>query len=62
MIRKLMTLIKNYDKIMKIVDESEKKEVKVTQVAPKSKGKAYSTFNMPKDQLEYIIKKEKGEL
>lgn len=60
MIKKLMNLIKNYDTIMKIVEEH--KEIKVEQVVPKEKGKAYSTFNIPKDQLEYIIKKEKGEI
>ena len=60
MIKKLITLVKNYDTIMKIVEEH--KEIKVEQVAPKKKGKPYSTFNMPKDQLEYIIKKEKGEI
>lgn len=62
MIKKLMQLIKNYDTIMKIVEEYDKHEVKVTQVEPKNKGKAYSTFNIPKDQLDYIIKKEKGEI
>lgn len=60
MIKKLMQLVKNYDTIMKIVEEH--KEIKVEKVAPKEKGKAYSTFNIPKDQLEYIIKKEKGEI
>lgn len=62
MIKKLMQLVKNYDTIMKIVEEHDKHEVKVTQVEPKKKGKAYSTFNIPKDQLDYIIKKEKGEI
>ena len=57
MIRKLMTLIKNYDKIMAMIDE--KDTIKVTKVD--TKEKRYSTFNMPKDQLDYIQKKEKGE-
>lgn len=57
MIRKLMTLIKNYDKIMSMIGE--KDTIKVTKVD--TKEKRYSTFNMPKDQLEYIQKKEKGE-
>lgn len=56
MIRKLMTLIKNYDKIMAMIDEKE--SVKVTKV---DTSKMYSTFNTPKEQVEYIEKKMKGE-
>lgn len=53
MIKKLIGLIKNYDKIMKIVEE-DKKFVKKSR-------KRYSAFNTPLSQLEYIDKIKKGE-
>lgn len=63
MIRKLVKLIKNYDKIMEMIDNYDKDTVKVTQIEPKkSKGKAYSMFNVPREQMDYIVKKQKGEI
>lgn len=53
MIKKLIGLIKNYDKIMKIVEEDKK--------GAKNSGKRYSAFNTPLSQLELIEKRKKGE-
>jgi len=61
MIKKLVKLIKNYDKIMKMVEEYDKNTIKVTKVETK-KSKSYSMFNVPKEQLDYIEKKQKGEI
>lgn len=49
MIKKLFILIKNYDKIMALIDEK-----------PKNTDKKYSTLNVPKNQLEIIEKMKKG--
>lgn len=53
MIRKLMNLIKNYDKIMLLIEKSNVDEPK--------KKKFYSTFNTPQSQLDYIEQHMKGE-
>lgn len=55
MIRKLMKLIQNYDKIMEVIENNKN----ITE-EPKKK-KSYSTFNTPVDQVEYIAEKVKGE-
>jgi hypothetical protein len=60
MIKDLMDLIKNHDKIIAMLNEYNKVETKVEKKV-ENKPKAYSTFNTPKDQLEYIAKIEKGE-
>lgn len=62
MIKKLVKLIKNYDKIMEMIDNYDKDTVKVTKIETKSDKKAYSMFNVPREQKEYIVKKQKGEL
>lgn len=63
MIRKLVKLIKNYDKIMMVIEEYEKSSVKVKKVEPKKTNKkSYSLVNTPIDQKEYIDKIMKGEL
>lgn len=51
--KKLMILIDNYDKIIEMLDSS--KETK------KTSKKAYSLFNTPKEQKDYINQKMKGE-
>jgi hypothetical protein len=56
MIKKLMNLIKNYDKIMEVIDNYDKAIIKNTNTTKK-----YSMFNTPKDQIEYILEKSKGE-
>lgn len=57
MIKKLVNLVKNYDTIMKMVDEYDKKvPTKTTK-----KNKAYSMFNVPQSQKDYIMKKIGGE-
>ena len=57
MIKKLVNLVKNYDTIMKMVDEYDKKVPTKTA----KKNKAYSMFNVPQSQKEYIMKKIGGE-
>lgn len=53
-IKKLMILINNCDKIMEMLDSSENNS--------KNKSpKAYSLFNTPREQRDYINKKMKGE-
>lgn len=53
MIRKLIGLIKNYDKIMKVIEDNKK--------VVKKSGKRYSAFNTPQSQLDYIDKLRKGD-
>lgn len=60
MIRNLMDLIKNHDKIIAMLNEYNKVDNKVEKKT-ENKSKSYSTFNTPKDQLKYIEKIEKGE-
>lgn len=60
MIRKLVKLIQNYDKIMLVIENSEK-PISVTKIEPAKKSKSYSLFNTPLDQREYIAEKQKGE-
>lgn len=56
MIRKLMKLIENYDKIMAVIEDKP-----VTVEKPKEdKPKSYSIFNTPSDQKEYLEKYLKG--
>lgn len=52
-IKKLMILINNCDKIMGMLDSSENNNNK--------SSKAYSLFNTPREQRDYINKKMKGE-
>lgn len=54
MIKKLMNLIKNYDKIMLLLENND-------DVVKSKEKKFYSTFNTPRSQLEYIEKHMKGE-
>ena len=61
MIKKLVKIIKNYDTIMEMIEEHNKKTVKVTKVETK-KTKSYSMFNVPREQQDYIVKKQKGEI
>lgn len=58
MIRKLMKLIENYDKIMAVIENNEKS---VTKINTAKSGKKYSLFNTPQEQREYIAEKQKGE-
>lgn len=51
--KKLMILIDNYDKIIEMLENNDNK--------PKKTKKAYSLFNTPMEQQEYINKKMKGE-
>lgn len=51
MIKKLVNLLKNYDKIMLMIEQYDKK--------PK-KGKRHSVLNTPKSQLELIEKMKEG--
>ena len=51
--KKLMILINNCDKIIEMLDNNDNK--------PKNTPKAYSLFNTPKEQREFISKKMKGE-
>lgn len=60
MIRKLVNLIKNYDKIMSVIENSEKTDT-VTPVAKVTSKKSYSLANTPREQKEFIEKKLKGE-
>lgn len=48
-IKKLRNLLKNYDKIMMLIDNNTEKNT----------GKRYSSINTPKNQLELIEKLEK---
>ena len=49
-LKKLVNLVKNYDKIMVLIEDK-----------PQT-GKKYSTFNTTKDQMRYIAnRKKKGE-
>ena len=57
MIKKLVNLIKNYDTIMKMVEDYDKKAPTKTT----KKSKAYSMFNVPQTQKDYIMKKLGGE-
>lgn len=59
MIRNLMDLIKNHDKIIAMLNEYNKVDNKVEKKTEVKKSKSYSTFNTPKDQLEYIAEIEK---
>lgn len=61
MIKDLMDLIKNHDKIIAMLNEYNKVDNKVEKKTEVKKSKAYSTFNTPKDQLKYIEKIKKGE-
>lgn len=54
-IEKLNKLIENYDKIMSLIDENNKKEDKKEEI------KRYSFFNTPENQKKYIAKLEKRE-
>lgn len=54
MLKKLINLVKNYDKIMELVEKSNIKPEK-----PK-KDKKYSMFNTPKSQIDYIANKKGG--
>lgn len=54
-IEKLNKLIENYDKIMSLIDENDKKEDKKEEI------KRYSFFNTPENQKKYIAKLEKRE-
>lgn len=54
-IEKLKKLIENYDKIMSLIDENDKKEDKKEEI------KRYSFFNTPENQKKYIAKLEKRE-
>lgn len=60
MIRKLVNLIKNYDKIMLVIENYESTAVTKTKSTEKS-TKRCSTLNTPKEQLAYIADKMKGE-
>ena len=60
MIRKLVNLIKNYDKIMLVIENYENETVTKPKATEKS-TKRCSTLNTPKAQLEYIADKMKGE-
>lgn len=51
--KKLMILINNCDKIIEMLENNDNK--------PKKSQKAYSLFNTPMEQQEYISKKMKGE-
>lgn len=49
-LKKLVNLVKNYDKIMLLIEDKPQP------------GKRFSTFNTPKDQMRYIEnRKKKGE-
>ena len=52
-VKKLINLVKNYDKIMVLIENKQPEKVE--------KPKKYSTFNTPLTQLEHIISKKKGE-
>lgn len=54
-IEKLKKLIENYDKIMSLIDENNKKEDKKEEI------KRYSFFNTPENQKKYIAELEKRE-
>lgn len=54
-IEKLNKLIENYDKIMSLIDENDKKEDKKEEI------KRYSFFNTPENQKKYIAELEKRE-
>ena len=54
-IEKLNKLIENYDKIMSLINENNKKEDK------KEETKRYSFFNTPENQKKYIAELEKRE-
>lgn len=54
-IKKLNKLIENYDKIMALIDENNKKEDKKEEI------KRYSFFNTPENQKKYIAELEKRE-
>ena len=54
-IEKLKKLIENYDKIMSLIDENDKKEDKKEEI------KRYSFFNTPENQKKYIAELEKRE-
>lgn len=54
-IEKLNKLIENYDKIMSLIDENNKKEDKKEEI------KRYSFFNTPENQKKYIAELEKRE-
>ena len=54
-IEKLKKLIENYDKIMSLINENNKKEDKKEEI------KRYSFFNTPENQKKYIAKLEKRE-
>lgn len=54
-IEKLKKLIENYDKIMSLIDENNKKEDKNEEI------KRYSFFNTPENQKKYIAELEKRE-
>ena len=54
-IEKLNKLIENYDKIMSLINENDKKEDKKEEI------KRYSFFNTPENQKKYIAKLEKRE-
>ena len=54
-IKKLNKLIENYDKIMSLIDENNKKEDKKEEI------KRYSFFNTPENQKKYIAELEKRE-
>lgn len=54
-IKKLNKLIENYDKIMSLIDENNKKEDKKEEI------RRYSFFNTPENQKKYIAELEKRE-
>lgn len=54
-IEKLNKLIENYDKIMSLINENNKKEDKKEEI------KRYSFFNTPENQKKYIAELEKRE-
>lgn len=58
-IEKLNKLIENYDKIMSLIDENNKKEDKKED--KKEEIKRYSFFNTPENQKKYIAELEKRE-
>ena len=58
-IKKLNKLIENYDKIMSLIDENNKKEDKKED--KKEEIKRYSFFNTPENQKKYIAELEKRE-
>lgn len=64
MIKKLVNLIKNYDTIIEMIEEYNKNSVKVKKIESRKEGEhvTYSIFNVPNEQKEYIVKRQKGEL